>query len=661
MEKRLPLFLFLSLLILFTWNVCHPREPQDELPSAQPAGLPEAAPAAALAAAALAAALAAEEAQEETLILGAPGAPGYWRLTVSNRGARVVSLDFGSYFKHLGLAPAEQANPENWTRLLEPLRTPEGVTGSLLLRTRPSSQALAPAGLDEVLWTMEVLRGAEGGPEGVLWRYGAGKGVVFEKRLTRIPGTYRLLLEIALSNTGSDAALAGGAATELLFVPAGVVPPELDDKFYDEPRAIAIGHDADADEYSADWESERSSSGEEGTLDVSGRLVVAGVHNKYFALLVSGADDAGRAAMVGASHSSLVDLDWQEAHPREEDAERSIVCEVNLALRVPAPGQEARLAFEVFAGPKDVDVLAGELAAFQEVERTDLSGWTVFSSIGRFLLGVLRFFHSLVGNWGVAIILLTLCVRLVLFPLNRRSQTTLARYATKMKRVQPRIEEIRKRFADNPQKLREEQTRIMQEEGALPPLGGCLPPLLQIPVFFGLFAALRTAFDLRQAPFCLWINDLSRPDRLFEINLDLPLVGEIRYFNLLPPLMVVLWIVQQMGMPKPTDEQSARMQKMMMFMPVVMGVFLYNYAAGLSVYMITQSTLGIVEQRVIKKLWPIDDKEPERKKASGCGPFSGVLERLADKHRAEMQRLQSGQGAGRDAASKAEKKRQRRL
>jgi len=100
----------------------------------------------------------------------------------------------------------------------------------------------------------------------------------------------------------------------------------------------------------------------------------------------------------------------------------------------------------------------------------------------------------------------------------------------------------------------------------------------------------------------------------------------------------------------------------MMFMPVFMGVFLYNYAAGLSVYMITQSALGIVEQRVIRKFWPIDDKELAKKPgAKGCGPFTGALERIAERHREEMQRVQSGKPRGQTAARKAEKKKNRRL
>jgi YidC/Oxa1 family membrane protein insertase len=265
----------------------------------------------------------------------------------------------------------------------------------------------------------------------------------------------------------------------------------------------------------------------------------------------------------------------------------------------------------------------------------------MFSSIAGVLLAILGFFEGIVGSWGAAIILLTLCVRLALFPLNRRSQTAMARHQTKMKRVQPLLDEVKERYKSSPQKLRQEQARIMQAEGAMPPLGGCLPIFLQIPVFFGLFSALRISFDLRQAHF-LWVDDLSLPDRLMRIDLDLPLIGGIEYLNVLPPAMVVLWILQQKLMPKPTDEQAQRMQRMMMWMPVLFGVFLYNYAAGLSIYMITSSFFGIMEYSVVRKVWPLDDTEKPKKK-SGFMAKLGELQEQAQRMQEEKQRKGGGQ------------------
>ena len=128
-----------------------------------------------------------------------------------------------------------------------------------------------------------------------------------------------------------------------------------------------------------------------------------------------------------------------------------------------------------------------------------------------------------------------------------------------------------------------------------------------------------------------------------RLDWDLPLLGTVEYLNILPPLMVFLWILQQKVMPKPTDEQAIKMQKMMMWMPIVFGFFLYNYSSGLSLYMITTSLFGVLEQTVIKKIWPIDDTELPKKK-------SGFMARLAEMQKAQAHQLEETQrrkdGAG---------------
>ncbi|MEM7518437.1 MAG: membrane protein insertase YidC [Planctomycetota bacterium] len=304
---------------------------------------------------------------------------------------------------------------------------------------------------------------------------------------------------------------------------------------------------------------------------------------------------------------------------------RDVLVEGVLSLTLPEVGAESRQEFVVYAGPKSEASFGPGDEEFAGILKQDLG---YFDGIAGVILGFLRFLHGIVGNWGVAIILLTLTVRALLFPLNRRMQTSMARHATKMKRVQPKIDAIKKKYEKDPQKLRQEQARIFQEEGAMPPLGGCLPILLQIPIFFGLFSALRVAFELRQQPFFGWIRDLSQPDRLVRISADasLPLIGSLEYFNILPILMVVLWVGQQKVMPKPPadNEQARQMQKIMMWMPIMFGFFLYNYAAGLSLYMITTSAFGIIESTVIRKIWPIDDTEKPKKK----GKFMQRLEEL---------------------------------
>jgi YidC/Oxa1 family membrane protein insertase len=435
------------------------------------------------------------------------------------------------------------------------------------------------------------------------------------------PGSWRISVTFTLENRASER----GRLTFLL-VPAATVPAEVVESFYAEPNAVAIGREGPDQPFEIDHQAALGLD-ESGALEVPGTLAVVGVHSKYFAFMLR--ERAFESGTLGGATYAPLRVGGQDR----------IEVAVPITLELPPRGESRSVEYLVYAGPKAKDTFVADCEAHQLVLDDDLS----VDSIARLLLWVLGKLHGVLGNWGLAIIALTLGVRLLLFPLNRRSQTAMAKYQTKMKRVQPKLEEVKKRFEKDPQKLREAQARIMQEEGAFPPLGGCLPIFLQMPVFFGLFSALRTAYELRQEPFYGYITDLSRPDHMFALP-ELPLLPE--HFNLLPILMVVLWIVQQMGMPKPADEQAARMQKMMMFMPVVFGFMLYNYAAGLSLYMITTSTCSIVEQKVIKKFWPLDEREVERKKdgkPAGCGPFSGILQNLAEKQQAQMKRVQAMQ------------------
>ena len=286
----------------------------------------------------------------------------------------------------------------------------------------------------------------------------------------------------------------------------------------------------------------------------------------------------------------------------------------DFSMHVNRPGDPAEGAsFQWYVGPKDKSVLSpyGAISTIPEFAdygssffyRMFLTTW-----IAPLIMTLLTFFHAIVGNWGVAIILLTILVRSALMPLNRRSQLKMAEYQVKMQKVKPLMDSINKKFAKDPKRKQQEMTKLYREHKVAPPLGGCLPPFLQMPIFIGLFAALRSSLSLRQQPFFGWMEDLSRPDALVDFGAPIanffPLSG-VTSFNLLPILMVILWVVHQKTMPKPADPQQQQMQKIMTFMPILFGVMLYNYAAGLSLYMITSSAIGIFEAKVIKKRWPV--------------------------------------------------------
>ena len=646
MEKRLPLALLLSAIVILVYSrFVAPPPPapapapavSDPLEAGRAAeGDRAARKAAAEAMTYVSEPIRAESEETLELFIGTPGEAGSYRATFTNRGALLRELRLADYYDQVDLPESERGDPMHWIELAIPAKS----GGSLLLASSPSSVGLLrpDEDLDEALWTMREVRD-DSGAIGVDFEYAPGTGVVFEKRVRFVPGKHVFELELAIRNEAAPTAV---GPKQFRFTPVDVVPRVQYDKFYQAPQ-IALGV---IDEGAVEVEvqmpqlSARGKTG--GVIPARSGIDFAAVHNKYFAFAMRddrpAAETGVRASqsMIGATWRREIDERWIALHPDEaEDGNRLLVADLQLRLAVPPVGERSAQGYRIWAGPKKEQLFVAEYADYGELLRKDLG---FFASISRILISILRFFEGIVGNWGVAIILLTITVRLVLFPLNRRSQTAMARYQAKMKRLQPKIDEIKKRYEKDPGKLRQEQAALMQKEGAFPPLGGCAPMFLQIPVFFGLFQALRVVFDLRQAPFFGWIRDLSQPDRLLPTGIatELPLLGPVDYVNVLPPLMVFLWIWQQRSMPQPADEQAARMQKMMMWMPVVFGLMLYNYAAGLSVYMITQSGLGIFEQRFIKKHWPVDDTEKPRKK-------TGFMARMAELQAQKMKELEAAQ------------------
>ena len=663
MEKRLPLALVLSFLVLMAWSVLvkPPVESDADQPGEDAAAvedtaavaddvarasreLPAAAePPAAPAFEPTAAVLRDDTEREFEMTFGTPGQRGSFYAVFTNRGALLRELRTGDWYVREGLSEAERRDVDNWAVVVTPAKSGSLLSGSLALRTQASSGGLAnpEEPLDEALWVAREL-GPPGAPTGIEFEYAPGTGARFVKRVLHRPDSYEFSVELELQNTGAP--VSGSVQFEL--TPAEVVPQEVGDRFYIEPLAVAAGR-SEPDDPLVVRSTRRSGDGRRREPDAfrvgNTPFGFAGVENKYFALVLRAepSDPQSVASLRGASWRDA----WDGEHAALEATDKAWmfpVADLQLQTTLPAAGEVRRLRYRLYAGPKKPAELEAVSEDLLGLVHGDLKAFLPgVESIAKLLLVVLRGIQGIVGNWGLAIILLTFCMRALLFPLNRRSQTAMARYTKKMKRLQPQIDELKKRYEKDPGKLRKAQGELMQKEGAMPPLGGCLPMFLQIPVFFGLFTALRTSIDLRQAPFYGWITDLSRPDRLMNLNWDsgLPLIGKIEYFNILPLFMMALMLLQQRFMPKPADEQAARMQKMMMFMPIVFGVFLYNYAAGLSLYMITSSTLGILEMTVIKKKWPIDDTEMQPKK-------SGFLARLAEKQLEQQRRMQGAQRGG---------------
>ncbi len=249
-----------------------------------------------------------------------------------------------------------------------------------------------------------------------------------------------------------------------------------------------------------------------------------------------------------------------------------------------APGKEAELKFAMYDGPKNIDALGNFAEGGAGVMHL---AWGPLNYLARLLLWVLTMFHSLCNSWGVSIILLTILVRAVFYPITAKGNESMK----KMQRVQPMFKELREKYKDNPQLLNQKMTELYRAEG-VNPFAGCLPVLLQIPIFFALYAMLDNAIDLRHVSF-LWCKNLAAADTIFRIPLGFTIFG----VNAIPvnPLvlaMTVLMVVQQRMTPMSMDPAQ---KKMMAFMPVIMLLFLYDLPSGLTLYWTVSNLFSILQ------------------------------------------------------------------
>ena len=200
----------------------------------------------------------------------------------------------------------------------------------------------------------------------------------------------------------------------------------------------------------------------------------------------------------------------------------------------------------------------------------------MFAVVAVPILRGLQFFYKYLPNYGIAIILLTLVVRIILLPLNYKSFKSMK----KMQEIQPEMNKLKEKFKDDPQRMQKETMELFKRAGANP-LGGCLPLLLQLPIFFAFYQVLFSAVELVGAPFFGWIVDLSAKDPYY----------------VLPVLMTLTMFVQQKFMPSPTTDPTQK--KIMLFMPLVFGVIMKDLPAGLTLYIFISTLVGIIQQYVI--------------------------------------------------------------
>lgn len=246
-----------------------------------------------------------------------------------------------------------------------------------------------------------------------------------------------------------------------------------------------------------------------------------------------------------------------------------------LAYKPMVKSDEFKTEQVIYVGAKDVKALR---AAHMELAK--VIDYGMFAVIAEPLLWLMRFFFGWFGNWGFAIIGLTIVVRSLVLPFNIYSFKSMK----VMQQIQPQMQQVRERYKDDPRRMNEEVMKLMKDNKANP-LGGCLPMLLQLPVFFALYQVLAMSIDLYRQPFIFWINDLTVKDPFF----------------VLPVLMGISMFLQQKITPVADPQQA----KILMWMPVIFSLLMFTLPSGLTLYIFVSTLFGIIQQYVLMR-----DKSP---------------------------------------------------
>lgn len=281
-------------------------------------------------------------------------------------------------------------------------------------------------------------------------------------------------------------------------------------------------------------------------------------------------------------------------------------------MYLPLKSGPQKTSFRIFAGPLAKDVLSAVDATYSNAITgyfPDYVGAISFHGIFSFISEpfaklmfiLMQLFYKTTSSWGLSIILLTLVLRVMLYPLNAWAIKSQLR----MQQLSPKLQDIQKRYANNPQKAKLEQMKLFREQGANP-LMGCFPILIQLPFLIGMYDLLKSSFELRGTVFIPgWIDNLTSPDTLFSWNIPIPLIGT--EFHLLPIIMgVVMFLQSKFQSPTPKNvkdmsDQQRQQKALSTLMPILFTVIFYKMPSGLNIYYLFFSLFGILQQWYMNK------------------------------------------------------------
>ncbi len=333
------------------------------------------------------------------------------------------------------------------------------------------------------------------------------------------------------------------------------------------------------------------------------------------------------------------------------------------------PNATTDLNLKLYAGPRLKDVLTEQpyasLSLYETIRYELGCTWFTFQWLARGLLNFLRFLHGIIWDWGISIVILVLVVRALLHPLTKKAQIQMTKMGKQMQSIQPEIQKLKEKYANDQQKFQQEQMKLFREKNINPAnMLGCAPMFLQTPIWIALYAMLYFAIELRHESAFYgifqaisggswhFLADLSAPDNFIMFSgtgFSIPLIFinfHMTGINILPILMGVMFFLQQkFTMPPAANEQAAQQQKMMKFMTLLFPFFLYSAPSGLTLYILSSTTAGMIDSYFVRKHIKEQEESGELFKAKPRkeGGLRDRMGQYMQKKMEEAQRMQAKQ------------------
>jgi YidC/Oxa1 family membrane protein insertase len=351
--------------------------------------------------------------------------------------------------------------------------------------------------------------------------------------------------------------------------------------------------------------------------DFTGRVDWLGVRNKYFAAIISPLTPAG----IEGAYIRGTQTQHPNAGVREYYDGRLIIPFKNRA--------EEKHSFNVYIGPVDYDILSQYGNRLEAI--VDFGSFFGLKFIVRpiaeyILLPLFTFLHSFIPNYGFVIIVFSLIIKIVLYPLTKQSFQSMK----KMQLLQPKMAEIKEKYKEDPQKMNKEMMGLYKTYG-VNPAGGCFPLLLQMPIFIALWGLFQVAIDLRQQPFILWIYDLSRPDVIYDLGFKLPLFGIQQISGLALLMGITTFFQQKMSIKDP------KQQALVYIMPIMLTLMFMSFPSGLNLYYFMFNVFSIAQQYYINRQHDGMELQPVKNPKKSGGFMSKMMEAAEKNAKAKQQ------------------------